>query len=135
MVGIMDMLRFHRFTIGWAWTPDHGDPEVPEDFAVLRAYSPLHQVREGTEYPAVLVLTGDHDDRAVPAHSYKFTAALQHASAGSRPVLLRIDPATGHGGTGAASKPRTALVAETADLLAFAATYTGLVGPRDPDPA
>jgi prolyl oligopeptidase len=100
---------------------------VPADFAVLRAYSPLHQVREGTDYPAVLVLTGDHDDRAVPAHSYKFTAALQHASAGSRPALLRIDPATGHGGTGAASKPRAALVAETADLLAFAATHTGLV--------
>jgi prolyl oligopeptidase len=142
MVGIMDMLRFHRFTIGWAWTPEHGDPAVPADFAVLRAYSPLHQVREGTDYPAVLVLTGDHDDRAVPAHSYKFTAALQHASAGSRPVLLRIDPVTGHGGTGAASKPRAALVAETADLLAFAATHTGLVpatleapdDPLSPDP-
>jgi prolyl oligopeptidase len=95
MVGIMDMLRFHRFTIGWAWTPEHGDPEVPADFAVLRAYSPLHQVREGTDYPAVLVLTGDHDDRAVPAHSYKFTAALQHAS--SRPAA---EPAQSRSGPG-----------------------------------
>jgi prolyl oligopeptidase len=123
MVGVLDMLRFHRFTIGWAWISDYGDPEVAEDFAILRAYSPLHNVREGTPYPATLVLTGDHDDRVVPAHSLKFAAALQHAHAGAAPVLARIETATGHG----VGKPRSALVAETADMLAFAAEHTGLV--------
>ncbi|MGH3679475.1 MAG: prolyl oligopeptidase family serine peptidase, partial [Natronosporangium sp.] len=123
MVGVLDMLRFHRFTIGWAWIPDLGDPEVAEDFAVLRAYSPLHNLRDGTRYPATLVLTGDHDDRVVPAHSHKFTAALQRAQAGPAPVLARIETATGHG----VGKPASMLAAEFADMLAFAAEHTGLV--------
>jgi prolyl oligopeptidase len=123
MVGVLDMLRFHRFTIGWAWIPDFGDPEVPEDFAFLRAYSPLHNLRAGTSYPATLVLTGDHDDRVVPAHSHKFIAELQHVQAGPAPVLARIETAAGHG----VGKPRRLLSAELTDLLAFAAEHTGLV--------
>ena len=122
-VGVMDMLRFHLFTVGAAWVPDYGSPEDPEMFDVLRAYSPLHNVVEGTAYPATLVLTGDHDDRVVPAHSFKFTAALQHARSGPAPVLARIETATGHG-TG---KPVSVIADETADLLAFAAEHTGLV--------
>jgi prolyl oligopeptidase len=123
MVGVLDMLRFHRFTIGHAWMPDYGDPDRAEDFHFLYAYSPLHQVVQGTRYPATLVLTGDHDDRVVPAHSYKFTAALQRAQAGTAPVLARIETATGHG----EGKPRRMLAAESSDMLAFAAEHTGLV--------
>lgn len=122
-VGVLDMLRFHRFTIGSAWISDYGDPEDAEDFAVLRAYSPLHNLREGVAYPATLVLTGDHDDRVVPAHSHKFIAQLQHVQAGQAPVLARIETAAGHG----FGKPRRVLAAEIADLLAFAAEHTGLV--------
>ena len=122
-VGVMDMLRFHLFTIGAAWAPDYGSPEDPEMFDVLRAYSPLHNVVDGTSYPATLVLTGDHDDRVVPAHSFKFAAALQHAQAGAAPVLARIETATGHG----LGKPVGVIAEETADLLAFAAEHTGLV--------
>lgn len=122
MVGVLDMLRFDQFTIGWAWISDYGDPAVAEDFHVLRAYSPLHNLRPGVQYPATLVLTGDHDDRVVPAHSRKFAAALQHVQAGPAPVLLRVETATGHG----LGKPRGRIAAETADLLAFAAEHTGL---------
>jgi prolyl oligopeptidase len=123
MVGVLDMLRFHRFTIGWAWIPDYGDPEVAADFGFLRAYSPLHNLREGISYPATLVLTGDHDDRVVPAHSHKFIAALQRVHAGKAPVLARIETATGHG----VGKPVSMLAAEFTDMLAFAAEHTGLV--------
>jgi prolyl oligopeptidase len=122
MVGVMDMLRFHKFTIGAAWIPEQGDPDVAEDFAFLYAYSPLHALRAGTSYPATLILTGDHDDRVAPAHSYKFGAELQHDQAGDAPVLLRIETATGHG----AGKPKRMLAAELADMLAFAAEHTGL---------
>ena len=122
MVGVLDMLRFHKFTIGHAWIPDYGDPDDPEDFRFLYAYSPLHRVVDGTRYPATLVMTGDHDDRVVPAHSYKFTAAVQRAQAGPAPVLARIETATGHG----VGKPRRVLAAEFADMLAFAAEHTGL---------
>jgi prolyl oligopeptidase len=121
-VGVMDMLRFHLFTIGSAWVSDFGSPEDPEMFPVLLAYSPLHNVREGTAYPATLVLTGDHDDRVVPAHSFKFTAALQRAQSGDAPVLARIETSTGH----SLGKPLSVVAAETADLLAFAAEHTGL---------
>jgi prolyl oligopeptidase len=124
-VGVMDMLRFHLFTIGGAWVSDFGSPEEPEQFATLLAYSPLHNIREGTAYPATLVLTGDHDDRVVPAHSFKFTAELQRAQAGDAPVIARIETSTGHG----LGKPVSVQVAETADLLAFAAEHTGLVPP------
>ncbi|AZI57923.1 S9 family peptidase [Nakamurella antarctica] len=121
-VGVLDMLRFHLFTIGWAWTSDYGDPEVAEEFAYLHAYSPLHQLRTGRHYPATLICTGDHDDRVVPAHSLKFGAQLQFCQSGDSPVLLRIDTRAGHG----AGKPAHALAAEYADQLAFAAEHTGL---------
>jgi prolyl oligopeptidase len=121
-VGVMDMLRFHLFTIGAAWIADYGSPEDPEEFAVLRDYSPLHNIEDGTAYPATLVLTGDHDDRVVPAHSFKFTAALQRAQAGDAPVMARIETSTGH----ALGKPARVIANETADLLAFAAEHTGL---------
>jgi prolyl oligopeptidase len=122
-VGVLDMLRFHLFTIGAAWIPDYGSPDDPAMFEVLLRYSPLHNVVDGTSYPATLVLTGDHDDRVVPAHSFKFTAALQHAQAGPAPVLARIETSTGHG----LGKPSRVVAEETADLLAFAAEHTGLV--------
>ena len=123
MVGVMDMLRFHRFTIGAAWTSDFGSPDDPEMFEVIRSYSPLHNLADGTSYPATLVATGDHDDRVVPAHSFKFTAAMQRAQGGDAPVLARIETSTGHG----EGKPASAVAEETADLLAFAAEHTGLV--------
>ena len=115
MVGVFDMLRFHRFTIGWAWRSDYGDPDDPEQFATLYAYSPLHRVRPGTAYPATLIVTGDHDDRVVPGHSFKFVATLQAAQAGSAPVLLRVETSAGHG----AGKPTSKLIDEWADVLAF----------------
>jgi prolyl oligopeptidase len=124
-VGVLDLLRFHRFTIGAAWISDYGDPDDPDQFADALSYSPLHNVRPGTRYPPTLVLTGDHDDRVVPLHSHKFTAALQHAQAGDAPILTRIETATGHG----MGKPAALVAAEWADLLAFAAHHTGLRPP------
>ena len=90
-VGVMDMLRFHKFTIGWAWTVDYGSPDNAEEFSALRAYSPLHNIKPGTKYPATLITTADHDDRVVPGHSFKYAAALQHAQAGPAPILIRIE--------------------------------------------
>ncbi|RIJ77259.1 S9 family peptidase [Nakamurella silvestris] len=121
-VGVLDMLRYHLFTIGWAWVPEYGSAADPEAFDWLRAYSPLHNVRAGVEYPATLICTGDHDDRVVPAHSLKFGAELQHTYHGERPILLRIDTRAGHG----AGKPATALAAEYTDVLAFIGRHTGL---------
>lgn len=123
-VGVLDMARFHKFTIGWAWIDDYGDPD---DGALdyLLAYSPLHNVRAQTRYPATLITTGDHDDRVVPAHSYKFAATLQAAQAADAPVLLSVDTRAGHG----AGKPKDAAAAEFADQLAFAAHFTGLSVP------
>ncbi|SDP32685.1 prolyl oligopeptidase Serine peptidase. MEROPS family S09A [Nakamurella panacisegetis] len=121
-VGVMDMLRFHRFTIGWAWTSEYGSPDRAEDFPVLHAYSPLHALREGVRYPPTLISTGDHDDRVVPAHSLKFGAQMQFCQAGPGPVLMRIDTRAGHG----VGKPARALAQEYADQLAFAARWTGL---------
>jgi prolyl oligopeptidase len=121
-VGVLDLLRFHLFTIGAAWISDFGNPDDPEQFAQALAYSPLHNVRPGTSYPATLVLTGDHDDRVVPLHSHKFTATLQHAQAGDQPILTRIEVSTGHG----LGKPTALVAAEWADLLAFAAHHTRL---------
>ncbi|MEL4505074.1 prolyl oligopeptidase family serine peptidase [Luteococcus sp. H138] len=128
-VGVLDALRFHKFTIGKAWVSDYGNPDEKQDFERILGWSPLHNITPGTRYPATLVLTSDHDDRVVPAHSYKFTAALQAAQVGEEPVVARIEPATGHG---LASKPPTVLAAECADLLAFAAQHTGLVPSAGP---
>jgi prolyl oligopeptidase len=114
-VGVMDMLRFNKFTRGWAWTSDYGSPEDPTEFKALRAYSPYHNLQSGVKYPSTLVTTGDHDDRVVPAHSFKFAARLQQAHAGSNPVLIRIETKAGHG----AGKPTTKLIDEAADRFAF----------------
>jgi prolyl oligopeptidase len=120
--GVLDMLRFERFTIGWAWTSDYGTVEDPDDLAALLAYSPLHNLRPGTSYPATLVTTADHDDRVVPSHSFKFTAALQAAQAGDAPVLIRVETDAGHGLGTATSK----LIEEGADVQAFARHIVGL---------
>ncbi|RZU11942.1 prolyl oligopeptidase [Kribbella rubisoli] len=125
-VGVLDMLRFHKFTVGAAWASDFGLPDDPEQFEDLLAYSPLHRLSDGTAYPATLVVTGDHDDRVVPLHSHKFMAALQHAQAGPQPVLTRVEVNTGHG----FGKPAAMIAAEWADLLAFAAHHVGLEPPE-----
>lgn len=117
-VGVLDMLRFHLFTIGWAWTSDYGNPDDEADREVLLRYSPLHNIRPGAAYPATLVITADHDDRVAPAHSHKFTAALQAAQGGPAPILTRIDVKAGHG----AGKPTTKLIEEKADVWAFLET-------------
>jgi len=121
-VGVMDMLRFHKFTIGWAWTSEYGSAENLEEFQALYAYSPLHTLKPGTAYPATLITTADHDDRVVPAHSFKFAAALQHAQGGTAPVLIRIETKAGHG----AGKPTTKLIEESADKLAFLLRVLGV---------
>ena len=97
-VGVLDMLRYHKFTIGWAWADDYGTSEDPEMFKVLKGYSPLHNIKEGTAYPPTMIVTADHDDRVVPAHSYKFAAELQRAQTGPNPALIRIETRAGHGG-------------------------------------
>ena len=114
-VGVMDMLRFHKFTIGWAWVDDYGSSEDKEQFEALIAYSPLHNIKPGTCYPPTLITTADHDDRVVPAHSFKFAAALQAAQACDNPVLIRIETKAGHG----AGKPTAKLIEEAADKWAF----------------
>jgi prolyl oligopeptidase len=124
-VGVMDMLRFHRFTIGWGWTSDYGCADDPEQFAWLHAYSPLHNLRTGTAYPATLVTTGDHDDRVVPGHSFKFAAALQAAQGGDAPALIRIETQAGHG----AGKPTGKLIEERTDVLSFLERALGVAGP------
>ena len=114
-VGVLDMLRYHRFTIGWAWAAEYGRSDDPEMFPTLRAYSPLHNVRDGVCYPPTLVMTGDHDDRVLPGHSYKFAARLQQAQGCDAPILLRVTRRAGHGG----GKPTSFRIAEAADRLAF----------------
>lgn len=114
-VGVLDMLRFHQFTIGWAWCSEYGSAENAAEFEALYAYSPLHNLKPGTAYPATLITTADHDDRVVPAHSFKFAAALQAAHAGDQPVLIRIETKAGHG----AGKPTTKVIEELADRFAF----------------
>ncbi len=121
-VGVMDMLRFHKFTLGWGWKSDYGSSETKEGFDVLMKYSPLHTIRPGTKYPPTLVTTGDHDDRVVPAHSHKFTATLQAAQAGPAPILTRIETDAGHG----AGKPTDKAIAERADVYAFLAKVLGM---------
>jgi prolyl oligopeptidase len=114
-VGVMDMLRFHKFTIGWAWTSDYGSSENADEFKALVKYSPLHNLKAGTCYPATMVTTADHDDRVVPAHSFKYAAAAQAAQAGSAPILIRIDTKAGHG----AGKPTGKQIEEVADRWGF----------------
>ena len=121
-VGVMDMLRFHKFTIGWAWVTDYGSADSVAQFPYLYKYSPLHNIRAGTRYPATLVTTADHDDRVVPGHSFKFTAALQAAQAGPRPVLIEIETKAGHG----AGKPTSKLIEEQADRFAFLVRNLGI---------
>ena len=122
-VGVMDMLRYHKFTIGWNWAPDYGTSEDSEEmFRYLLSYSPLHNIKSGTVYPATLVTTADHDDRVVPAHSFKFAATLQKCQAGNAPVLIRIDTKAGHGG----GKPLAKVLEEQADIYSFIMTNVGM---------
>ena len=121
-VGVMDMLRFHKFTLGWGWKSDYGSSETKEGFDTLMKYSPLHTIKPGVNYPPTLVTTGDHDDRVVPAHSHKFTATLQAAQGGPAPILTRIEVSAGHG----AGKPTAKAIAERADVLAFLVKNLGM---------
>ncbi|MES2524904.1 MAG: prolyl oligopeptidase family serine peptidase [Gemmatimonadota bacterium] len=113
-VGVMDMLRFHKFTIGWNWIADYGSSDNADEFAFLHRYSPLHNLEDGVSYPATMVITGDHDDRVVPAHSFKYAARLQAAHHGANPVLIRIETQSGHG-----SSSLTKSINEVADIYAF----------------
>jgi prolyl oligopeptidase len=122
----MDMLRFHKFTIGWAWKSDYGSSEDAAEFKALHAYSPLHNLREETRYPATLVTTADHDDRVVPAHSFKFAARLQACQAKEGPpVLIRIETSAGHG----AGTALTKVIEQTADEWAFLSQVLGMQSP------
>jgi prolyl oligopeptidase len=121
-VGVMDMLRFHKFTIGWAWVTEYGSADSAQHFPFLHRYSPYHNLRGGRSYPATLVTTADHDDRVVPGHSFKFTAALQAAQAGPAPVLIRIETKAGHG----AGTPTSKIIEEQADRWAFLVTVLGM---------
>lgn len=115
-VGVMDMLRYHKFTIGWNWAPDYGtSDDSKEMFEYLYGYSPLHNLKKGVSYPSTLVTTADHDDRVVPAHSFKFAATLQQDQGGKAPVLIRIDSKAGHGG----GKPLAKQIEENADVYGF----------------
>ena len=114
-VGVMDMLRYHKFTIGWGWVVEYGSSDNAEQFPYIYAYSPVHNIREGVKYPATLVMTADHDDRVVPAHSFKFAAQLQHCQGGDAPVLIRIESKAGHG----AGKPTSKRIDEATDMYAF----------------
>ena len=126
-VGVMDMLRFHRFTIGWAWVSEYGSADNADDFSTLAAYSPLHNIKPGTKYPATLITTADHDDRVVPGHSFKFAATLQAAQAGPKPILIRIETSAGHG----AGTPTSKLIEEAADGYAFLARELDVAVPQN----
>lgn len=123
-VGVLDMLRFQLFTIGWAWTSDYGDPSDAGDYRFIRSWSPLHNVTPGARYPATLLMTGDHDDRVVPGHSLKMAATLQAAQGGDAPILLQVETSGGHG----AGKPTAMQIAHQADLLAFLESALGVAG-------
>jgi prolyl oligopeptidase len=128
-VGVMDMLRYHKFTIGWAWKSDYGDPDTKDGFDINIKYSPLHNIKEGTTYPATFVTTGDHDDRVVPLHSFKFAATLQAAQAGPAPILIRIETRAGHG----AGKTLDMQIEERADTLAFLVHEMKIAVPAAPE--
>jgi prolyl oligopeptidase len=114
-VGVMDMLRFHKFTIGWAWVTEYGSADSAGQFPYLYRYSPLHNIKAGAHYPAMLITTADHDDRVVPGHSFKYAATLQAAQGGREPVLIRIETKAGHG----AGKPTAKVIEEQTDRWAF----------------
>ena len=118
------MLRFHKFTIGWAWIDDYGSSDSAGEFAALFKYSPLHNLKPGTCYPPTMITTADHDDRVVPAHSFKFAAALQAAQSCDNPVLIRIETKAGHG----AGKPTAKVIEEAADRWAFLVKTLGVEG-------
>src|SRR4030095_11911707 len=120
--GVMDHLRVYKINPGWAGASDYGSRDDPDEFKALFAYSPYHNLKPGTAYPATLVTTADHDDRVVPAHSFKFAARLQEANAGHNPVLIRIDTKAGHG----AGKPTAKLIEEAADRWAFLVEVLGM---------
>jgi prolyl oligopeptidase len=130
-VGVMDMLRFNQFTIGWAWVSDYGSPQVPVEFEALYAYSPYHNLENGVDYPPTLVTTADHDDRVVPAHSFKFTARCQEAQGGTAPILIRIDTRAGHGG----GKPTSKRIEQAADQYAFLVRVLQIAGFWEPPSA
>jgi prolyl oligopeptidase len=121
-VGVMDMLRFDKFSAGRYWVDDYGSSDNPEEFPAILAYSPYHNIRDGVAYPPTLITTADTDDRVVPGHSFKFAAALQHAQAGPAPVLIRIETRAGHG----AGKPTTKIIEEIADSWAFLVKNLGM---------
>ena len=126
-VGVMDMLRFHKFTAGRFWTDDYGSSDNADEFKALYAFSPYHNIKPGTKYPATLITTADTDDRVVPGHSFKFAAAIQEAQAGAAPVLIRIETRAGHGG----GKPTSKQIEEIADQWAFLVKNLGMKLPRD----
>jgi prolyl oligopeptidase len=121
-VGVMDMLRFQKFTIGWAWTSDYGSSENADEFGALHKYSPLHNIKPGTKYPPTLIVTADHDDRVFPGHSFKYAATMQAAQSGSAPVLIRIETRAGHG----AGKPTSKVIEEVTDQWAFLVKNLGM---------
>ena len=125
-VGVMDMLRFHKFTAGRYWVDDYGSAENAKEFQALLAYSPYHNLKPGTKYPATLVTTADTDDRVVPGHSFKFAARLQHCHKGQTPVLIRIETRAGHG----AGKPTAKIIEEAADKWAFLIKNLGMTPQR-----
>ena len=112
--GVMDMLRFHKFTIGWNWIADYGSSDNPAEFKALYAYSPIHNIKAGAKYPATLITTADRDDRVVPGHSFKYAAALQAGQGGDNPILIRIDTKSGHG-----ASSTTKAIEQTADIYSF----------------
>jgi prolyl oligopeptidase len=116
------MLRYHKFTVGWGWAVEYGSSDKPDAFKYLFKYSPLHNVKQGTRYPATLITTADHDDRVVPAHSFKFAATLQEKNNGDTPMLIRIDTQAGHG----AGKPTAKQIDEWADVLSFTLYHLGV---------
>jgi prolyl oligopeptidase len=123
----MDMLRFHKFTIGWNWVDDYGSSDDPAEFKALQAYSPYHNIKAGTKYPPTLITTGDHDDRVVPGHSFKYAARMQTAQAGGdAPILIRIETKGGHGG----GKPTAMRIALVTDEYAFLSSVFGMDAPK-----
>jgi prolyl oligopeptidase len=127
-VGVLDMLRYHKFTVGWGWAVEYGSSDNQDQFDYLIKYSPLHNIKKGTCYPATMITTADHDDRVVPAHSFKFAATLQDNQSCEKPTLIRIDSKAGHG----AGKPTTKVIDEAADIWAFTLWNMGIKNLRFP---